>query len=368
MKINKISSLILVLFLVGCSSVSTLTSTPTLPEPTSTFTPIPTDTPRPTETLTPLPTSTPTVVVETTPAELIKVSKNKQTILKDFQGTALSLAWTKDGKTLFVGTEKSGLIIYDVVNKKVVANSGNGLQIQALALSPDEKTLAVGVANDGSIRFINPKTGDLMNTLSPTHDNWVQVLTFSPDGKVLASSGDDGQIILWDIAISKEIKQLYKGDAWIWGMSFSPDGKSLIAGSDVASTFRVWDTTSWELQRTFSGDFANDLAFSPDGSKFATAGGGIHEANIWDFASGKKLFNLSGLQGWVWAVAYSPNGKYVASGGVGDVVVVWDANTGNRAYELATGDDFIQTLAYNSDGTKLASGGSEVVIWDMSQP
>lgn len=368
MKINQISSLILVLFLVSCSSISAPTSTPTLPEPTLTFTPISTNTPKPTETLTPVPTSTPTVIVETTPAELIKISKNKQTVLKGFKGSALSLAWTKDGKTLYVGTEQSGLIIYDVINKKVLANSGDGLQIQALALSPDEKTLAVGIANDGSIRFINPKTGDLMNTLSPTHENWVQVLTFSPDGKVLASSGDDEQIILWDVATGKEIKQLYKGDNWIWGMAFSPDGKSLIAGFDTASTFRVWDIATWELQRTFSGDFAADLAFSPDGSKFATAGGGIHEANIWDFASGKKLFNLSGLQGWVWAIAYSPDGKYVASGGVGDVVVVWDANTGNRAYELATGDDFIQTLAYSPDGTKLASGGSEVVIWNTTQP
>lgn len=368
MKINKISSLILVLFLVGCSSMSAPTSTPTLPEPTLTFTPLPTNTPKPTETLTPLPTSIPTIVVETTPAELIKISKSQQTILKGFKGSALSLAWTKDGKTLYVGTEQSGLIIYDVINKKVLANSGDGLQIQALALNPDEKTLAAGIANDGSIRFINPKTGDLMNTLSPTHENWVQVLTFSPDGKFLASGGDDGQIVLWDVATAKEIKQLHKGDFWVWGLSFSPDGKSLIAGFDTESKFRVWDTTTWELQRTFSGDFANDLAFSPDGSKFVSAGGGIHEANIWDVASEKRLFNLSGLQGWVWAVAYSPDGKYVASGGVGDIVVVWDANTGNRAYELATGDDFIQTLAYSSDGTKLASGGSEVVIWDMTQP
>ncbi len=362
MKLNKASSLFLVLFLAGCSSISAPTPTPTLPQPTSTFTPLPTNTPTPTATLTPLPTLTPT------PPEVKTISKRGQTILNSFQGTALSLAWTKDGRTLFVGTEKSGLIIYDVENKRVLANPGGELQIQALALSPDEKTLAVGIANDNSIRFIDPQTGDLMSTLTPTHDNWVQVLAFSPDGKVLASSGDDGQILLWDVATGQEIKQLYKGKYWIWGMAFSPDGKSLLAGFDTESTFRVWDTTTWDLQRKFEGDFAADLAFSPDGSKFATAGGGFHEANIWDFKSGNKLFKLGGLQSWVWAIAYSPDGKYVASGGIGNVVVVWDANTGYRAYELATGDDFIQTLAYSPDGTKLASGGSEVVIWDMSQP
>ncbi len=65
MKINIISSLFLVLFLVGCSAISAPTSTPTLPEPTSTFTPLPTNTP----TITPVPpTETPSEPVLPTPS------------------------------------------------------------------------------------------------------------------------------------------------------------------------------------------------------------------------------------------------------------------------------------------------------------
>jgi WD40 repeat protein len=254
------------------------------------------------------------------------------------------------------------------VDHSVAAHRADGLQIQTLALSPNGKILAVGIAQDGSIRLVSPTNGDLLKTLYPAHTRWPQVLSFSPDGRVLASAGDDGQILLWNVATGRQIKTLYQGDYPIWGMSFSPDGKYLLAGFDTEETFRVWDTSTWELKQTFPGDLANDLAFSPDGKKFATAGGGIHEANIWDFTTGELLFNLSGLQGWVWAIAYDPNGKYVASGGIGDEVVLWDVATGRRARDLVTGSDLIETLAFSPDGTRLASGGSEIIVWNLDLP
>jgi WD40 repeat protein len=368
MKINKITSFLFIFILAGCNGINVPVLTPTQLPPTPTFT-IPSNTSLPTRTPKPTATKTPTLLpMPTSTPMATRVSKDSATIVSGFKGFAISLAWSKDGKTLFVGTKENGLLVYDVESQEIIGTSGNNSQIQALAISPDGKTLAAGLGNDGSIRFISVETGELSQTIFPAHDNWVQVLSFSPDGRLLASGGDDGKILIWDVATATLIKELYNESGLIWGMSFSPDGKLLMAGFNIEYTFRIWNTNTWELKNTFEGDQAADLAFSPDGSKVVTAGGGIHEANIWDVKTGNLLFNLRETPGWTWAVAYAPNGKYVASGGLGEGVILWDVNTGKAIRELYTGGDFLQTLAFNPDGTKLASGGSEVIIWDVKQP
>lgn len=345
------------------------TPTPTQLPPTSTSTAIPSNTPSPTETPNPTATETPTLSSPPTSTPMAtRVLKDSGTIVPGFEGFAVSLAWSKDGKTLFIGTKENGLFIYDVDSNQITGSAGNDSQVQALAVSPDGKSLAAGLGNDGSIRFISVETGELKQTIFPAHDEWIQVLSFSPDGKLLASGGDDGKILIWDVASAKLIKELYEASDWVWGLSFSPDGNLLMAGFHTEYTFRIWDTKTWELKSTFTGDQAADLAFSPDGSKVVTAGGGIHEANIWDVKKGELLFNLGETPGWTWAVAYAPNGKYVASASIGEVIILWDVNTGKAIRELYTGADFLQTLAFSPDGTKLASGGSEVIIWNMDQP
>ncbi|MCA9998971.1 MAG: WD40 repeat domain-containing protein [Anaerolineales bacterium] len=282
---------------------------------------------------------------------------------------ALSLAWSPDGQYLYVGTKDQGLFGFDANSQELIFQSGGeGLQVQAIAMNPDGKTLAVGLGNDNSIRLVSAQTGDLLATIWPAHENWPQALAFSPDGSILASGGDDGQIFLWDGHTGDLIKRLFQGEFWVWGLAFSPNGENLIASFDAESTFRIWNIDTWELQDTLAGDFAADLAFSSDGTKIVTAGGGIHAAHLWNFPTGELLFDLREAPGWVWAVAYDPHNKFVASGGIGEVIILWDVTTGKAILELYTGPDFIQALAINPAGTKLASAGDKVWIWDLSQP
>lgn len=279
------------------------------------------------------------------------------------------IVWSNDGRYLYVGTHDRGLAAIDVASGRLVYEvGGQDAQIPALALSPDGETLAAGLANDGSIRLIAAATGDLLQTIWPAHTNWPEVITYSPDGRVLASGGDDGRIVIWDAASGEQLQELHQGGYGIWGMAFSPNGKLLVAGFQTEYTFQVWNTDDWSVRATFEGDQAADLAFSPDGTRIVTAGGGIHEANLWEVATGRQIFNLREAPGWVWAVSYAPDGKLVASGGIGEVVILWDTATGLPVRELYTGPDFIQALAFSPDGHTLATAGSEVLLWDMTTP
>jgi WD40 repeat protein len=90
------------------------------------------------------------------------------------------------------------------------------------------------------------------------HTGWVQSVAFSPDGKILASGGKDGAVVLWDVAGRRMLGQPLKGHTgWVQSVAFSPDGKTLAsAGFDDAVVLWDIDVDSW-VQR------AQDIANRP---------------------------------------------------------------------------------------------------------
>jgi WD40 repeat protein len=255
---------------------------------------------------------------------------------------------------------------YDIESGDRLYWSGNGLRLRTIDVSPDGERLAVGLTEDGTVRIINAMTGELMHTLEG-HTHWVQVVAFSPDGNYLASGSDDGRLLLWDPQSGKLLRSLYESSGWIWSVTFSPDGHSLIAGFNLEFKYRVWETQSWTLINTFDGDQASDIDISPDGRKLVSASDGWHEVNLWDLSTGSHIFTLKGHPSWIWAVAFSPDGKTVASGGIGDVIILWAVQTGQPVKEFYTRVDFIQSLEFSPNGASLASVGAngEVLLWPV---
>ena len=391
MKTNRIPWLVLTFFLVGCNSISMPDSMRTQVEPTSTITPLTTNTFQPSEMPEIFQIPILTITPESTVQEITTTLNDNQIILKGFTSGLISwLSWSKDGKTLFIETLSKGVMVYDMVNKKVTAYFETGSFFQKLALSPDGKTLAI--ANDNSIYLVNSETGALMNTLHLANflNYWVEGLSFSPDSKILAVGNDRfySEITLWDVATGDEIEQLFKGDSstrelyQIRTLLFSPDGGAFTA--DFADgTIMIWNTTTWELHRTFQCQYSGISSFSPDGNRFAvfSLGTDTKGGSVWDFKSCKKLFNLNGAQSWVTEIAFDPNGKYIAANGMvggGDrtihTITIWDANTGKHIRDLVTGNNLSEvTLAFSPDGTQLASAWGqfdrgEVVIWNLNRP
>ena len=339
------------------SSTPTATSTQTAtPSPSNTPTPTATQTPTYTSTLEPWPT--PTLLAT-------RATTETATIVTGLRAPALSLAWSPNQEFLFIGT-KAGMAAYDVKNDLLGRSVGNDAQVQALAISPNGKLLAAGLANDGSLRIISTDTGMLEATIWPAHDDWPQAIIFGINNDWLVSGGDDGRLLLWDVSKGELLQTIYEGSPCL-GLDLSPDGRTLVASFGYEEVIRVWDTHSWTLKNEFVGDQAQDLSISPDGQRIVTAGGGIHEANVWEISSGEQVFNLREHPGWVWAVAYSPQGHLIASAGIGESIYLWHAETGMPIRELHSGPDFIQTLAFSPDGKWLASGGEKVIIWDVSE-
>jgi tetratricopeptide (TPR) repeat protein len=113
-------------------------------------------------------------------------------------------------------------------------------------------------------------TGEERMTLKG-HRNCVRSLTFSPDGKTLASSSFDRTVKLWNVGTG-ELKITFEGHAdEVNAVAFSPDGTTLASGSSD-HTVRLWDLTTGELRSIIKAHGVLTVAFSPDGHTLAVAG------------------------------------------------------------------------------------------------
>jgi WD40 repeat protein len=201
----------------------------------------------------------------------------------------------------------------------------------------------------------------------------------SPDGRTLASAGDDGVIRLWDVAAGTERRRLTGPRGRIRLLTFSPDGK-LLASDGQDQSCRLWDVATGKELRQFPGA-AHALDFSPDGKLLAWAGYDRTGQQVWglrlyDPATGKEVRDLTTYTGpdkfqqaqdAVMAVRFSPDGRTLAAGTQGNEVVLWEVATGRQRASLRGHQGWIGALAFAPDGNRLASGSSDTatLVWDL---
>jgi WD40 repeat protein len=129
-------------------------------------------------------------------------------------------------------------------------------------------------------------------------------VSFSADGKMLASASNDKTVKLWDVASGTEIKTLSGHQRSVRSVSFSPDGKTLASASGD-KTVKLWDVASGTEIKTLSGDgdqdFVWSMSFSADGKMLASASG-EKTVKLWNF----DLYSLMAL-GCDWVRDYLTN-------------------------------------------------------------
>jgi len=193
--------------------------------------------------------------------------------------------------------------------------------VQSVTFSPDGKTLASG-SHDKTIKLWRVADGKVIRTLKE-QDYIVKSVAFSPDGKILVSGSEDKTIKIWRVATGEVIRTLAGHEKSVNTVAFNPDGKILASGSHD-KTIKLWRVDNGEVIRTLTGhkDYVQSVAFNPDGVFLATCS--INTIKLWQVTDGKPIRTLWGHEGVLNSVAFSPDGVFLASGSGDKTIRIWD--------------------------------------------
>ncbi|MBY0228327.1 MAG: hypothetical protein K2W96_03495 [Gemmataceae bacterium] len=236
---------------------------------------------------------------------------------------------------------------------RVLGSAAAG-QVWAVALSPDEKTLAVatgGTEGEGAVVLFDYASGNELASVVEAKP--VRCVAFSPDGKWLATGDFENNLKLRDPRTAETKKTLKGHSASVNAVAFSGDSKTILTAS-LDKTLKLWDAEKGTVVRTLEGhtDWVLGAAFSTDGKTVVSASKD-GTGRVWDAATGKVRHALKGHASWVEGAALSPDGKTAATCGHDNLVKVWDAATGKlkATHEGHTG--VVNNVAFSKDGDSL---------------
>ena len=228
---------------------------------------------------------------------------------------------------------------------------------------------ATQCCTDGLVAFL----GDHTNTL------WD--VAFSPDGRMLASAGDEGTIRIWDVAARRLVRLIGNSlsTATIYTVAFSPT-QHLLAAGDSEGRIILYDTDTWQPLMTLSGGHSFgvfSLKYSQDGHTLVSGGkdGKVIVWNVWDGQHvTNRVLTTETSQGkivWVYDVAVSADGMTVASVSNDTVLRLWDLrlaqSTPTSSPPSKAGN--LLNVAFDEDPRHpvllTAGTAGKIVVWDL---
>lgn len=231
---------------------------------------------------------------------------------------------------------------------------------------------AEGPRPGGVIDLRDPETGSIVHTL-PGHDGRVTGAAFNADGTMLATTGTDGALKIWQLPSGDFLESVDGRWPWAYGPSFSADG-SLVAAT--WGTFRntpegnvqVVDLSTDERMTFPAPPYVNDAELSPDGRTVAAVGGyAPGDLFLINIERGTVL-RLKGTGGnGFTTVSWRPDGRYVAAAGWDSAVQVWDT-TGRLRFVLRGHAGPAHRLDWSPDSSRLVTGSDDGTarVWEVT--
>ena len=244
--------------------------------------------------------------------------------------------------------------------------------VESVAFSPDGKTLLSG-ARDNRVVEWNIETGEVLQSFRD-HTDLVWDVAYSPDGSQIVSASQDRTLILRDRASGEIIHQMEGHEGLVSSVAFSPDGTMLLSGS-FDDTLILWDVETGQMIRQFGAegdghtDDVYDVAFSDSGFT-ALSGGADNTLILWNVQSGQPLFRLggdnSGHTSTIYSVAFTPDESGALSASDDHTLILWSFETLAPVRHFVGHSARVTNAVFSPDGETILSTAEDntINIWD----
>jgi WD40 repeat protein len=269
-----------------------------------------------------------------------------------------SVAFSPDGRHFAVADTDGKVTVFRTEDRSVryvLRGHNEGEMVEAVRFSPDGKWLATA-SDDKTIRLWNLATFASRELgAADGHTSNVVDLAFHPTRPLLASASNDGHVMVWDIEKFLKLqdfparKNASGAVSWALSVSFSHDG-TLLASSDDDGRIIIRHAADWKTIREIATGRTDliSIDFSPDDRTVASASI-LGVLNFWNVATGDKLASLSDQRDKLWKVRFSPDGKLIAAASWDGSVRFWNAKTYNYAGTLDGNDLWVTDVAFFTD-------------------
>lgn len=246
--------------------------------------------------------------------------------------------------------------------------------VTAVACSPSSADLIALAGDDGDKSPATVRVWN-RNAQSPVtcpvwigfgHTKKIQALAWSPDGKYLASTGQDLTVKVWEPATGRCLRTFQlnsPGNALAW----SPTMDRLAVACDAS--VGLITLKDGELQEVADSAVKSGLAWSPDGQRFlvGTSTPPTFTLTVYDAATftAERAITSEELAGR--SATWSPDGKRLAAALGGQLIRMWDVETLQRADDLTAPAAAVGLLAWSPKGDRLASAGKQLIVWDTEK-
>jgi len=269
--------------------------------------------------------------------------------------------FSPDGRYLAYFTEIGQVGIWDIDLHKTRILGHHGKRIYAADISNDGKLIATS-GDDKTVQIWNTSTGSARQ-VGETGEKAIWSVSFGPRSRLLATVSEDGTARIMDLSSASGVRTLdTEGEKVKWAR-FSRDSEFLVSSSDKG--VRTWDLssgTSKLIPEKVPIEFSRDLKW------MATRGkdGLIH---VWDVRAESITKTLKNSSNKVTSRAFSSDGRFFAGSGEDDIIQVWNTESGEQILDLEGHRDMVSRLAFSRDGKYMVSGSLDksVRLWDLTR-
>jgi WD40 repeat protein/serine/threonine protein kinase len=283
------------------------------------------------------------------------------------QASLRVLKFSPDGQTVASAGLGGAIRLWDLAGRRERESyAGHSTGVPALAWSPDGQSVVSGCF-DRALHCWDPVTLRLrwsasMEAINARGAWWLE---FSPDGKQILSSSENGVIGLWNSLTGASLgrMQATHTPAAMDGAAWSPDG------TRIAGLFKdrivLWRLAGWQEQWSMPAAANRCVRFSADGRWLAHANND-GTIGLRDTHDGRLIRSFERHHTAATSVAFSAEGRRLFSGGADGTVRVWDTRTGDELLQLQVmGDRLIWSVDLSPDGRTVAAADSDgiVTLW-----